>query len=543
VRSEQGVIDRRLLWLVVLLALVVAAPSISNGFAYDDEWVLLQDQRLHDLARWTEWLTSAYWHGASPALYRPLTTTLFALQWWAGDGAPWIFHAVSIVLHAAVTAAVWWLATLLTGRAVGAVVAALFAVHPVHVEAVANVVGQSELSAGLCLIGGLAYYINARQRGPLSWATTGRLALIFGAGAALKEHAFVLPALWGVAELTVLRAARPWRPLVKELAPLYTTVACIAVALLFARHGVLGTLGGVDPHPVLKGLSAGERALVMLGIYPEIVRVLLWPVQLYADYSPAHVDVYRVYDPSQWTGIGLVAASIVGAALAAWRRPAIVLGLAIVATTYAPSSNLPFASGLLLAERTLYAPSIGVLLVLAILAAEVTRRVPRGVVLGTLGVVLVAGAVRSIDRARSWASSAVVFSTLVRDQPLSYKAHFAWGTVQFERGQFTEGVREFRQAIRIYPEYSALHTALAFRFTQIDRCDLALPYWQEAKRLTGGTAHAVSGVVVCLLRLARYSDAKAESEAALRRQLDPPWFRARLATIDSAMAAVDSVRK
>jgi hypothetical protein len=89
-------LDRRVLALVVLLAIVVAAPSLANGFAYDDIWVIVRDQRKHDLARWREWLTEAYWILGSPAMYRPLTTTLFALEWAAADGNPWVFPAVNI---------------------------------------------------------------------------------------------------------------------------------------------------------------------------------------------------------------------------------------------------------------------------------------------------------------------------------------------------------------------------------------------------------------------------------------------------------------
>jgi hypothetical protein len=127
-------LDRRVLALVVLLAIVVAAPSLANGFAYDDIWVIVRDQRKHDLARWREWLTEAYWILGSPAMYRPLTTTLFALEWAAADGNPWVFHAVNIGLHAACTAAVLWLASLLLDRTMGAVVGAMFAVHPVRID-------------------------------------------------------------------------------------------------------------------------------------------------------------------------------------------------------------------------------------------------------------------------------------------------------------------------------------------------------------------------------------------------------------------------
>src|ERR1041384_1851979 len=84
------------------------APSLGNGFVYDDVPAIVENPLLHSLANSAHVWVSSYWR-AGP-LYRPLTVQLFALEWWVGGGAPWPFHLVNIVLYAAVAWLVYRLA-------------------------------------------------------------------------------------------------------------------------------------------------------------------------------------------------------------------------------------------------------------------------------------------------------------------------------------------------------------------------------------------------------------------------------------------------
>src|SRR5262245_7567256 len=150
-------------WLyaaAVILAVVSSATGLSNGFALDDLAIVVDNSRVHSLDHWARLFALPYWppqYGAS--LYRPVVTLGYALQWSAGGGSPWVFHLCSVVLYAGLCAVM--LALLLEMlRPIPAMVAAsLFAVHPVHVEAVANVVGQSELLAALAVVGSCVVYI------------------------------------------------------------------------------------------------------------------------------------------------------------------------------------------------------------------------------------------------------------------------------------------------------------------------------------------------------------------------------------------------
>src|ERR1019366_3424443 len=140
-------------FVIVVPAVVASIAGIGNGFAFDDIHVIVRNPRLHTLAAPWGLLVETYWRAEMGSmLYRPMTMVAFAIQWVIGAGSPLPFHVVSIGLYAALSAAVYQLAVLLMPRRAAFAATALFAVHPVHVEAVANVVGQSELWVELILV-------------------------------------------------------------------------------------------------------------------------------------------------------------------------------------------------------------------------------------------------------------------------------------------------------------------------------------------------------------------------------------------------------
>lgn len=545
---SSAAIDRRALILVAALAFLVSAPSLANGFAYDDRWIIVTNVRIHDFAHWSAWFVKSYWPTFDPSLYRPLTTTAFALQWIAGGGAPWIFHAVNVLLHVACAVAVARLAAELLPATAAIVVGALFAIDPVHVEAYANVVGQSELSAGLVMLVAITIYVRARRAGGPTRRDTLWLVALYAVAVTLKEHAFVLPAWFAVAEVTLFRDAAPWRARARQLASLFVWCGVVAAGALFARWLVLGALGGDTPHPVITDLGMRGRALVMLGVLPDLARLLVWPARLYADYSPMQVRVFATPDLSQLNGVVVVLGAFVLLAIA-WRRSAVAaFALLIAAVVWLPTANVVFPSGILLSERTLFLPSAGVLIAVGTGLAWALRRFSavngaRDGALAALGLVLVVGAVRSIDRDRVWRSSEDVFYSMVVDEPLSFKGHHAWGSVLMERNDLAGGERQWRMAMRIYPGYHQIYLDLARAYLQHHRCDAGLPLFEQARKLGGELPLVNAGIVACQLELARYRDAITTSRRAMLNDNDPPWFRARIYSADSALAKLDSVRK
>ena len=98
-------------WLVVvtiaLLALAATVTSLGHDFTYDDRGVILENERVHSLEHMPQLFVETYWpskYGGDA--YRPVVTSLFTMEWVAGNGAPWLFHLGNILLTIATSLAV-----------------------------------------------------------------------------------------------------------------------------------------------------------------------------------------------------------------------------------------------------------------------------------------------------------------------------------------------------------------------------------------------------------------------------------------------------
>lgn len=200
-----------------LVALLLFAITLKGVFIYDDIAVIEKDRRIADPRLWGEYWTDSYNFGVDN-LYRPLVSMSYAIQHWLHGAKPLPFHLVNWLLHAAVSALIAAFAMRLaercavdqkTSRAIGFIAGILFAVHPIHVEAVANVVGRAELMCALGVIGAMHLFL---AEGPL---TRGRIAGIFGCfvlAILSKEQGMLVPLLLGI--LTVVFRSRFGAPLV-----------------------------------------------------------------------------------------------------------------------------------------------------------------------------------------------------------------------------------------------------------------------------------------------------------------------------------------
>lgn len=456
------------LWAIALalLAAAVYANSLANGFAWDDVLIVQDNEAIRNLAGVPDLFTRPYWPSGDPArgLYRPVTLTSFAIDWALGGGRPLAFHVLNVLLHAGVTVLV-----LLLLRRVGAPLpaasagAAVFAVHPVHTEAVANVVGRAELLVALfTLLGALAYLRYAW--GPLR--RTALVACVYALALGAKENALVFPALLFLLELLRPNREAPLGVRLRREWPVYAALGLVAALYLAVRYAVLGVLTSRDVAAYLVGLPASTRVATALRIVPEYVRLLVFPRDLVADYGPAVIMAVSPADVRVWFGLALMAGAL---ALAwAWRRerPLVTLAVLWLAIAIFPVSNLLVPVGVWLAERALYLPSIGVALLVAAIA-DAAARSRTGVWLGAaaLLVALAAGTWRTWVRNPVWRSSDAGLDTLIEEHPESYRSQWALGVRLASRGALEPALRSLEHAIGLVPNET---------FVRLDQAEVLL---------------------------------------------------------------------
>lgn len=523
-------------FVAIAFALCVAASSLRNGFALDDVYVIAKNDRVHSLEAPWRFLAQTYWPpDRGSALYRPLTILGFALQWAAGGGSPVVFHAVSVLLFAGVSALVAGLALKLElGRPAALLAGALFAVHPVHVEAVANVVGQSELLAALGVLGAVLLYVRGRRRGSLTRGEVAGIVVLYAIGCFSKEHATVLPVVLIILEYACFPGL-PFRERCRQAGPVMAGLLAMAVAFWTARTAVLGGLVGADTHPALRGVPAWPRLLTSLGLVPTWVRLLLFPWRLRADYSPAEFTVAHVVGEWQLLGLALLA----GLGFVVWRswrpRPVVAAGVLFAAITLGPTSNVLVPTGILLSERSLFLPSAGVVLALAAALGPLLTGPPRRWIVGLTAVVVVLWTVRFALRVPAWASSEALSERMLTDAPRDYRSWWMVGGFALDRGERQEAKAAMRKAVQLYDGDPNLLLELG----NLELVDAGYPraeaLYRRALTLAPGLQPARSRRILALVGMGRCAEARDEARAAGEHG-DPQW-RSRLAFVDSVAAS------
>ncbi len=447
-------------WTAVIAAVAVAATSLRNGFAYDDLPLIVENDRVTGLLSPWSYFGQSYWPAGG--LYRPLAVWLLALQWHLGGGAPWIFHATNVALHALVTGLVFLLARRVLAPPWAGLAALLFAVHPVHVEAVANVVGVSEL---LCAVFVLSAVLVAMTGVTSGFTPARRLGVVaLGMAAALsKEQGFMTPALILAAASLIPVPSKA--SALRKVTPVACALAVLLLALLLFRASVLGGLAGDEPAAPLRALTPSARMLASLGTVPDWIRLLLWPERLSFDYSPPGYPVATV--PGTVHALALFQLTALGWVAWVCRRaaPAVTLGIAWSAIALVPVSNFLVPTGVVLAERTLYLASVGAVLALAGIAAHVGERLPsptsRGVATAAVAAILIVAAMRSSARAAVWKDNETLMQQVEREAPDNYRAHRTRALHLERQGRLDDAAREFRRSIALWNHDPRVYENLA----------------------------------------------------------------------------------
>jgi hypothetical protein len=502
---------------VALLALLATVTSVTNGFALDDVHIIFENHRVHGLSEVWRLFFQTYWppeEGA--ALYRPLTMVAFAIQWTLGSGSPLVFHVTNILLYVLVALGVYRLAALLVSPGAALVGAALFAVHPVHTEAVANVVGQEELFVAAIILFSVARYIRLRRLGPLDLREVALLGAAYLAACAFKEHAIVFPALLVAAELTVIPNNDSVQSRARAMGPSIVALAFAGALFVTMRSLVIGHVATGGSNVLLLGAPYPTRVFTMLNVFMEWLRLLIWPANLSADYSARRINAATSFDPSM-IPVLLVIAGVVGITWSMRRtKPPVTFGFLWAGITLLIPSNLVVVTGFVLAERTLFLASAGLAICAGVAAVGLWQmmlergRVQQLATAGVFSVLLAAGVVRSSTRNLAWHDNERLFRQTVQDVPTSFRAHWMLAEYLTDAGQWREGLDEMLLAVVLGRRNDpGLLSFAADRFRMANQCPRAMGMYRRALEIDATLPELRFNASVCLLQLGKFDEAKA----------------------------------
>lgn len=426
-------------------ALAVYAPSLGNGFVWDDHEVIVSNPLTRHLSSLPVVLSSV---DEVVPYYRPLTRASYLLDYQVFGMNPAGFHAVSLAVHLAAVLAMYWLAALLfQSRAPAFVAALLLAVHPLNAEAVDFIAGRNNLLATLFALLSSAMLVAATRRGSPWLAIASGVAFLFGLGS--KETAFAaFPFLLGWVLVAKVRG-EPRLARWSFLAPHLVALGTYAVARTLVLRSVPPSIAHREPAGLAVRLASTAYAV------PRYFELAFFPRDLAIFHT---VPVGRpALVAAVWLGLAVVVALVLA-------RPSAgaVAGLCWLGLNLIPLANiLPVPTTSLVAERYFYAPGVGLWLLVADGARRLADRVGWRPVGAGIALVAIGLGLRTIGRTREWRDDLSLAGSAVRAEPRSPEAHFNLGTMLQIGGDLDAARAEWEEALNLDPHDALAITAVA----------------------------------------------------------------------------------
>jgi len=507
--------------LLIVVTCAVYWQVVGNDFiAYDDDAYIYENPFIRtggSLASIT-WAFGTF-HAAN---WHPVTWLSHILDVRLFGMAPAGHHAMSVLFHAANAVLLFLLFNRITGAYWrSAVVAALFALHPLHVESVAWAAERKDLLCTLFYL--LCLYLYAGYAGQ---RRASRYALAVGScGLALmsKPMAVTLPLVMLLLDFWPLqriagngdrnaKESGKLSPagLVREKIPflLLAAISCGVTFIAQERGNAVTTFANT---PLLTRIENGMLAYV---IY---LGKMIWPRNLAVFYPfPTSIPLWQALA----AGVLLVAITIL-AIRQRRQRPYLIVGWLWFCCTLLPVIGIVRVGLQSLADRYSYIPLTGIFLALVWWLADISRDRPwRRLLLGSLtALVLTACALLTWRQTGYWRNTQTLFSHALATTHNNYLAHSMLARQLEQEGRFDEALAHLDTAINLAPwyEYAKIQQGLILK--DQGRLDAAALKYTEAilQNNTSVSGHINLGIVLALQE--RLEEARHHFEIALK--LDP----------------------
>ncbi len=534
--------DRRRIFegiAVFLVAIAAYANTLNSDFTLDDVPIVKENELIRSLGPIGKFFTTNYWGDKATlndkSLYRPLAIASYAMNYAVNGLSPRGYHVVNIALHAIVCVLLYSLVLALFRDARMALMSGiLFAVHPIHTEVVAGIVGRAEIMA---LFGGLmcclAYLFATREVSPVrryrSWAWVAISVCSYAIAMFSKEIGFMAPVLIVLWESILPTDRRLFRANPRAIVA-FVGYGIAAGVYLLMRFTVIQT-NNINIGFV--GVGKVERVSTALRVCMEYVGLLLAPIRLSADYWIKDVPIAKGLTDVPVLAALLILAALIVVMIFTWRRrPAVAWGIGVFLAVLFPVSNLGLRIGVLKAERILYSPSVGFVVAVAALATTLfTTTAARRWATAAIWLVAVVFLARTWVRNEDWRDNHTLAEVTLRTSPSSSIFNTimaAWYRQNKQNGPARE---HLLRSLASQPN----NTTALFNLGNVEldekRFDVAIDYYDRALAIQPEYVSALNNLGRALAESGRLKDAVKAYERSLQARADNPPAYANLLSV------------
>ena len=495
---------------LALLTLAVYAQTAGHGFiSYDDDQYVYENPRVQAglTAANIAWAFTTFFY----ANWHPLTWLSHMLDWQLFGQDAGYHHLVNVGLHIGSTILLLLVLWRTTQRLwPSAMVAAIFALHPMHVESVAWVAERKDVLSGF--LGMLALWLYARYVEAPALRRYLAVALVFALGLMAKPMLVTLPLVLLLLDYWPL-GRLPWpvrwpalRPLLWEKAPLLA-LAGIDSVLTFLAQRSFGSVVALGRLPVSARVANSATA------YVSYLAKAVWPVDLAVLY-PAHGQPAG----TSFLAILLLLAITAGALWTARQRPYLLTGWLWYTGMLVPVIGLVQVGAQSMADRYSYFPYVGLSIAVVWGVAELVHNRPvlrhTAAAAAVLAVILMAA--MTYRQTAYWMDSETLFEHTLAVTEANSIMHNNLGVVLSRDNRHEGALTHFQQALAIDPAYSSAHANLGHEWLRGGQYEKAVAELNEALRLKPDIAVAHADLGILFAAAGHLEEGSAQLAEALR---------------------------
>lgn len=499
--------DRKLHVLLLALACVVAySNTLGNGLVWDDlDFILKWDTpgKPGNIALLLKGEVPAGHEG----VYRPVRSLFYMFAHIIYQGNPFLLHLQAILVHTVCTILAYLIILELVESGTSSFLGALvFAVHPVHTEAVSFITTSFDLFGVLFFLAAFLSYIKSGQGDGRHMAS-----VILGVlGFFTYEMALTLPVLLVLYDLL---GGRQVKKSVRKAGPhIIAAAAYLAVRFLVVDTSMRA---GYPQDSILVAIILGLKA------FYHYIRLLILPTGLTVNHGLSE-GVYSFwlidYEADAFAGQSILEPVVLAAAILlclmaalAWKNrvenPVFTLGLSWIFITLLPVSQLiPLQA--LFGEKYLYLPSTGFSILIACMLDSSRRKsVFQARLYSILAAVILIScilfAVKTISRNRDWRDHESLWRSAVEKTPQSPNARYNLATGIRDNGRLDEALEEYMRVLELNPDFYEAHYNIGNIYARTGLAELALKSYHNALEINPGYSRARINLAIVYAGLGR----------------------------------------
>lgn len=461
---------------LVVLTVATLGRSANHNFVNYDDPLYVTDNGLVQRGLSLSSLRDGF-IGPNIGHWHPLTWYSLIIEYELFGLNPGGYHAVSVLLHCLNALLVFLLLRHLTNAVwASACAAALFAVHPLHVEPVAWVSSRKDVLSTCFWLFALIMYAEYVDRG--KWWRYGATLGLFLLGLTAKPMVITLPVTLLLLDYWPLRRAKPWRELIVEKVPFFAFSVVSAGMTYWAgvRGNAVRTIDEIEPM---------ARLLNPWVHYVQYLAKTFRPTGLAVPY-PMRGEPFPL--PIVAACLLLLAIVTVAAVVFRKRVPFLTMGWLWFLLTLFPVAGFVPAGGQSMADRYMYVPLLGLIIAVVWLGRYLVQEYPRArtaaVAAGAVAVALCAGL--AFRQAEFWRDSGTLFAHALEVTGENALAHYNFAKHHYDKGDLDTAEEHFLKAMEIAPNDFEARANLGIIYLQRDDVAAARRQFDKAAAINPG---------------------------------------------------------